>query len=235
MRSNTRYMVLAMAVAACMFTSCKEVVAPEIDQVWINMTAFPVQPVQSAYPKQTLCLYGSGFTGLTGINVNGTYIDVSTTLVYDTDRNITFRLPEDVELSTSSDLMYIKVYTASGEAEYSPFLIRPLETKPALTSVSSLILIPGTVLTIGGSNLEDVAEVYLPLTYGEKALCEFAKPDPDSEDQSSLQTAEAIKVVVPSDVDFARGQIEVVMHKTDSVCNFSYTEKVYSDFYNFSN
>lgn len=235
MKSSFRYLLSSLALTVAMLSSCEEPALPQIDQVWINMTAFPVQEVSCAYPDQTLCLYGSGFTGLTGINVNGTDIDVSTTLVYDTDRNITFRLPEDVNLSTSPDLMYIKVYTASGEAEYSPFLIKPIETKPALTSVSSLILIPGTVLTIGGSNLEDVAEVYLPLTYGEKALCEFAKPDPDSEDQSSLQTAEAIKVVVPSDVDFARGQIEVVMHKTDSVCNFSYTEKVYSDFYNFSN
>lgn len=220
-----RYILLALQLLAVL--SCAKHAAPHIDEVWINMTEYPVGRVENAYPGQTLCLYGTGFTGLRHIEVNGTYIDVSKTLVYDTDRNITFQLPEDVKVSDRPENMYIRIFTEGGECEYSPFLIRPAELLPEITSVSSYILVPGTVLVISGKNLDGVKEVCLPAPYGGKTACEFA----DGQENDSRK----IYVTVPADVSFATGQVEVILEKTDETCGFSFTERVYSDIYDFIN
>lgn len=220
-----RYILIAAAAIAVL--SCKESVAPEIDQVWINMTDFPVEKVDYAYPEQTLCLYGKGFTGLQYIELNGTHIDVSTTLVYDTDVNITFRIPEDVRISDAPENMYIKVVTSVGECEYAPFLIKPAAVQPVITSVSSTILVPGTLLTVSGRNLDGAREVYLPAPFDGKVLCSFS---PEHEN-----TSDALYVIVPEGCSFATGQLSVIMEKTDETCSFSYVEKVYSDIYDFVN
>lgn len=207
--------------------SCEEAAKPEIDQVWINMTDFPVGKVECAYPDQTLCLYGRGFSGLQEIIVNGTRIDIDSTLVYDTDRNITFRLPEDVAVSDGPQNMYIKVITHAGEDEYAPFLVKQAGQQPEVTSVSSVILVPESVLVIRGKNLDGVSEVYLPAAYDKKVLCAFS--------EEYENTSEELHVVVPDSVRFATGQLEVVMEKHDSVCVFSYEEKVFSEIYDFIN
>lgn len=224
--SNIRRCVLT-AVSLLAMMACKETVAPEIDEIWINMTDFPVERVDYAYPEQTLCLYGKGFTGLQYIEVNGTHIDVSTTLVYDTDVNITFQLPEDVRVSDAPEYMSVRVVTADGECEYFPFLVKPAGLQPEITSVSSTILVPGTVLTIKGRNLDGAKEVYVPAPYGEKVLCPFS-PGHES-------TSAALYVTVPEDCRFATGQVMVVMDKKDDACAFAYTEKVYSGIYDFIN
>lgn len=220
-----RYMFIAAAVLAAI--SCKESVSPEIDEVWINMTDFPVERVDHAYPEQTLCLYGKGFTGLQYLEVNGTHIDVSTTLVYDTDVNITFQIPEDVRVSDAPEYMSIKVVTDHGECEYAPFLVKPVEIQPDITAVSATILVPGTVLVITGKNLDGASEVYLPTPFDGNVLCSFS---PDHENTSSN-----LYVTVPEDCSFATGQLMVVMDKNDETCAFSYKEKVYSDIYDFIN
>lgn len=220
-----KYICLASAVLA--LVSCREEVAPQIDQVWINMATFPIGEVECAYPKQTLCLYGSGFTGLQEVVVNGTPIDIGSTIVYDTDKNITFLLPEDVNVSDTPDNMYIRVITSSGECEYSPFFIKPVDMQPSVTSVSSTILVPGSVLVVKGKNLDGAREVYAPAAYGEKALCAFS--------EEGLSDAENLYVIVPEGVAFATGQMEIVMDKHDEACGFSYTEKVYSNVYDFIN
>lgn len=224
--SNMKIRILPL-ILALMLISCKEKEGPVIDQVWINMTDFPVGRIEYAYPDQTLCLYGRGFSGLQEIVVNGTSIDVSSTLVYDTDRNITFLLPEDVAVSDGPQNMYIRVVTHAGECEYAPFLVKPSDMLPEVVSVSSVILVPQSVLVIKGKNLDGVKEVYLPAAYDEKALCAF------SEDHEN--TSEELHVVVPDDVRLATGQIEIVMEKNDTVCAFSYEEKVYSEVYDFIN
>lgn len=216
----TLLMMLLMA-------SCTEETKPMIDQVWINDTDFPVGRVDCAYPDQTLCLYGHGFSGLQEVIVNGTGIDISTTLVYDTDRNITFLLPEDIAVSDGPDNMYIKVVTNVGEYEYTPFLVKPSELFPEVTSVSSVILVPQTVLVIKGRNLDGAREVYLPAAYEEKVLCAFS--------EEHVNTSETLHVIVPDEVRFATGQVEIIMDKHDEACGFSYEEKVYSSIYDFIN
>ncbi len=216
-----------LALMMLMLASCQEESAPKIDQVWINMTTFPIGEVECAYPDQTLCLYGSGFTGLQEIVVNGTRIDVSSTLVYDTDKNITFLLPEDVNVSESPDNMYIKVITSAGECAYSPFLIKPVSQQPSIVSVSSYILVPGSVLVIKGQNLDGTKEVYLPAAYGEMALCSFS--------EEHQNDAVSLYVTVPDGVSFATGQIMVVMDKRNEACGYAYTEAVYSEIYDFIN
>lgn len=220
-----RYIMLSLLLLAAL--ACKEEKAPVIDDVWINMEAFPIGSVQCAYPEQTLCLYGSGFTGVRYLEVNGTYVDISATVVLDTDRNITFALPEDVNVSDSPENMYIKVVTEVGEYEYSPFLVKSSASKPEITKLSSTAtLVPGQELVITGKNLDGAKEVYLPVCYGQKVLCPFS--------QSSVNTSATLYVVIP-EADFATGQLEVVMEKTDLACEFTYTERVYSSVYDFIN
>ena len=206
----TRLLLLS---AALFFAACtKEEKAPVIDSVWKNMISEPIAQTDYAYPGQTLCLHGSGFSDLQKIVVNGTRIDISTSLVYDTDSYVTFKLPSDV--STEGD--YIKLYTLHGETVYQPFFVKPSSEKPSITKFSSTILVAGRVLTITGTNFDGVTEVLLPIAFDGQVKCEI----------TGEPTSTSINVIIPSDVSFATGKCVVAMQKTTN--GRTYTEHVYS-------
>lgn len=204
---------ILLLTAALVIASCsKDEEAPVIDSVWKNMISEPVAQTSYAYPGQTLCLHGSGFTDLQKIVVNGTRIDISSSLVYDTDNYVTFKLPADV--ATEGDV--IKLYTLHGETTYSPFIVKPASQQPTIASFSSTTLTAGQTLTITGTNLDGATDVWLPLAFDDQVRCEM----------SGAPTATSITVFIPEGVSFATGKCVIAMQKTANGHN--YTEHVYS-------
>lgn len=200
--------------------------APRIESVWKNMAAEPIREVNYAYPEQTLCLRGSAFGGLQKVIVNGTEIEVLNTLIYDTENSITFKLPSNVNISSTSGSYSIQVKTAYGEDIYAPFIVKAKSERPVVSRFSTTTLIPGRTLTIIGNNFEGVTEVWLPLTFGQKVKCEF--------DMEQENTSTSLFVIIPEGVDFAQGQCEVVMQKIEEQIGLTYTEYAYSEITNFS-
>ena len=204
--------------------------APAIDGVWYNMVMRPIEQTSFAYPGETLCLHGSGFGSLKLLMVNGTQINLNNILVYASDNYITFQVPSDV--NTAGD--NIRVVTARGMADYT-FIIRPKSEQPTLyydkdngvIPFSTTTLTPGNTLSIRGTNLGGAKEVWLPLAFGGRIKCEF--------DDTKQNTNEYIYVKIPEATNFAAGQCEIILEKTDAARGITYTEKVYSEKTNFSN
>lgn len=212
---------LLLCAAACCVSCTNEEDEPDIEGVWTNMTSQPAAQVHQAYPGQTLCIKGSGFDDLRKIDVNGTVIDVTNTLIYDTDNSILFKVPADV--STVGD--YIKVTTRYGQATYSPFVIRPASQQPKISKFSATTLVAGRTLTITGVNLEGAQEVWLPTPFGGEVKCSF--------DASQTNSATTVYAVIPDAPQFAKGQCRIVMEKTDADRGTTYQETVYSSVTNF--
>lgn len=224
---------LLLLTGLCMVSlhSCSEDDdAPAIDGVWYNMVKRPVEQTTFAYPGEMLCIHGSGFGSLKMLMVNGTQINLNNIIVYTSDNYITFQVPSDV--NTTGD--NIRVVTSRGKADYT-FIIRPKDEQPTLyydkdsgvIPFSTTTLVPGNTLSIRGTNLGGVTEVWLPLAFGGKIKCEF--------DDTKENTDEYIYVKIPEAANFATGQCEVIFEKTDAARGITYTEKVYSEKTNFSN
>lgn len=225
-------MSLLTVVCLCAFScfSCgnnDDLSAPQIESVWNNMSTQPIEQVDCSYPQQTICLRGSGFSGVGKLIVNGTEIDLTDTKIYNTDNSIIVALPKEVATTTSTGQAYLQVENAVGKAVYEPFYVFDSSEKPKITSFSSTALTSGSTLRIAGSNLGGAVEVYLPLAFDQKVLCEF--------DANQTSSDTEIFVIVPEGVTFAQGQVEIVMHKTYAGTGDEYTTKAYSDVTNFSN
>lgn len=214
---------MLLLTTAIVLTSCsKEGEAPAIDSVWKNMISEPIEPTIYAYPGQTICLHGRGFSDLRKIFVNGTDVDFSNSQVYDTDGYITFQLPKDVA-TTSGDQNYIRVITARGEDVVRPFIVKPATMQPTITGFSSTTLVAGRTLTITGTNLDGATEVMLPLAFEKHVRCQI----------TGEPTATSISVIIPEGVSFASGKCVIAMEKAYAGQNF--TEHVYSATTNFMN
>lgn len=225
-------MSLLTVVCLCVFScfSCGNddgLSAPRIESVWTNMSTQPIEQVACSYPQQTICLRGSGFSGVDKLNVNGMEIDLTDKKIYNTDNSIIIVLPQEVATTTSTGLAYLQVENGAGEAVYEPFYVFGSSEKPKISGFSSTTLTAGSTLTIKGSNLGGAVEVYLPLAFDQKVLCGF--------DESKASSDTEIYVVVPEEVTFAQGQVAIVMHKTYAPTGDEYTETAYSDVTNFSN
>jgi|GEM_PF-4094065 len=211
-----RNLLVGTSVLAAM-TACKgDYEAPVIESVWINMVTRPVEEVTCAYPGETICVRGEHLGDLRRVIVNGTDINLNTLFVYESSSAVTFSLPSDV--NTEGD--YIRLVTKWGMDEH-PFIIRPASGKPVISAFSATTLIPGRILTVSGSNLEGVSEVWLPLAFGERVQCEL--------DGTQDAGGKTVNVVVPEGVSFATGRCEIIMQKHDDARGMDYTEKVYSD------
>lgn len=210
-------------------TSCsKDNEPPHIDSVWLNMVSQPIEQTSFAYPGQTLCIHGSGLAELRHLIVNGTHIDLNAIFVYVADNAITFQLPSDV--NTVGD--YIRVVTAYGQVDF-PFIVRPASEqstfyyKDSDTPFSSTTLVPGNTLSIRGTNLTGVKEVWLPLAFDGRIACEF--------DPTKTNTDDYVYVVIPEATNFATGRCEMVIEKYDETRDITYTEKIYSKTTDFIN
>ena len=220
--------------AACLplfgLQSCSEesgISTPSIESVWSNMSTQPIEQVACAYPGQTISLRGSGFSGVSVLDVNGMEIDLTETQIYNTNASIIIALPSDVATTTATGNAYLKVANSAGEAVYEPFYVKSTSEQPVISSFSATVLTAGSTLRLGGSNLGGATEVYLPLAFDQKVKCEF--------DTSQENSDTEVYVIVPDSVSFAQGQVEVVMTKTYEATGDEYVEKAYSDETNFSN
>lgn len=217
--------ILYYAIMA-VFSSCSsENDCPTIESTWKNIASEPVEEITCAYPGQTICLRGSGFKDLKRIIVNGTKINMMSTLMYDTDNSITFKIPSDVDTSIKPST--IKLVTVNGDTTYTGLLIKPTKEQPLVRSFSATNLQPGNTLVITGSNLDGATEVYLPLCFEQNVKCKF--------DETKENTATNLYVQIPSNVYFAKGKCLVVMQKKDDAKDTTYIEKAYSATTDFSN
>lgn len=218
------YGLLLVCSALCTLTACSNDndEEPRIDSVWYNMVSRPIEQATCAYPGQTISLRGSGFGNLKKLIVNGTSINLTTLYVYESANSITFQLPADVKTTGDN----IRVVTSKGMCDF-PFIVRPTDQEPEIKSFSSTTLIAGNTLKIMGTSLGGATEVWLPLTYGDKVLCNI--------DETQESDDENVYVIIPDGVDFATGRCEIVMEKYDEERAITYTEKVYSTAINFTN
>lgn len=209
--------LLLLASCILLLTACSKVddEAPRIDSVWYNMVNRPIEQAVCAYPGQTICLHGEHLGNLTRIIVNGTDVALDNIYVYESDHYITFTVPSDVK--TEGD--FIRIVTRYGMTDY-PFIIRPSSEQPTITKASSTTLVAGSTLIITGTNLDGAKEVWLPLTFDETVKCEFDTTQENSDTE--------VYVTIPDGVDFATGQIQIVMDKYDDVRDLTYTESVFS-------
>lgn len=216
---NNSLLLACLVLLAC--PSCtKDEEGPRIDSVWMNMVQRPVEQVSCAYPGQTICVRGEHLGDLRRVIVNGTDINLNTLFVYESDNAVTFQLPSDV--NTSGDK--IRVVTRWGMFDF-PFVIRPKSAQPVITAFSATTLVAGRTLTITGSNLEGVRQVWLPTAFGGRVQCEL--------DASQQSSGTSVYVIIPADVSFATGYCELVMEKTDTERGITYTDKAYSAETNF--
>lgn len=229
-KTMLRFSTLAVAcvcVFGCLSCGDDELSAPRIDGVWNNMGGQPIEQTECSYPQQTIAICGAGFSGISKVNINGMDIDLTDSQIYNTDASIIVALPKDVPTTTDTGLAFVKVENAIGSAVLEPFYMFDSDEKPQISGFSETVLIPGRTLTIKGKNLGGAIEVYLPLAFEQKVLCEF--------DNAQTSTDTEVYVVVPEGVNFARGQVSIVMKKTYKPTSDEYTDKVYSEVTNFSN
>lgn len=228
--------MLCLLLLAC--TSCDkdDVSMPVIESVWSNMSTIPIHQMECVYPGQTISLRGSGLSGANAVIVNGTEIDLTGmtgTHAYNTDRSIIVRLPVNVATMWDNGETSLKVKVGRNEAVYEPFYVKNTSEKPQLSSglagtgFSSIVLVPGSTLTITGKNLSGATEVYLPLAFDGKIKCEF--------DPAQVNTDESLHVIVPESDKFAQGRAEIVMTKSCYLDGAEYVERLYSGIINFSN
>lgn len=220
-------MTMVSFVVSCFISCGSDTSTPVIESVWNNTASTPIEQIYCAYPGQTVCLHGSGFSNLNQIIVNNTKIQITNTAIYDTDSFITFNIQDSVATTFRSSLKYIKVQTANGEATFDPFIIKNTSERPSVSSVSATTLTAGNTLLIQGANLDGTKEVYLPLTFDQSIKCQL--------DTTQVSDASHVYVTIPAGVNFASGQLKIVMQKTDSTFSISYTENVYSKTINFKN
>lgn len=197
---------------------------PIIESTWKNIATEPIKEISCTYPGQTICLRGKGFKDLKRVIVNGTKIDMMSTLLYDTDNSITFKIPTNVDTSVRPST--IKLVTINGDTTYTKLLIKPSKEQPIIRSFSSTSLQAGKTLIITGSNLDRATEVYLPLCFEQKVKCEF--------DKTKENTTTDLYVLIPSNLNFAKGKCQVVMQKLDESSGSTYTENAYSQTTDFS-
>ena len=226
-KSSLLAVVACMSMFSCYSCNNDDESAPLIEGVWSNMDSQPVEQLECAYPGQTICLRGSGFTRVNKLDVNGYLIDLTDTHIYNTDGSIIIALPKEVATTTDTGAAYLKVENSEGEAVYQPFYVFNADEQPKITRFSATALTPGETLRIGGSNLDGATDVYLPLAFGQKVRCEL--------DATRESSATELFVIVPDRVSFAQGRVEVVMHKVYTPTDDEYVTKVYSDLTDFSN
>lgn len=228
-KSSLFAIVACLSVFSCFSCDSDDdgVTAPVINGVWRNMEAQPFEQIQCAYPRQTICLRGKGFSGVKKLNVNGYEIDLTETQIYNTDRSIIIALPQEVATTTATGSAFLKVENAAGEAVYEPFYVFSEDEQPKITNFSTTALTPGSSLRIAGTNLDGATEVYLPLAFDQKVKCEF---DPE---QTNSDTN--VYVIIPDGVSFAQGVVEIVMNKVYAPTGTEYVDKVYSEVTNFTN
>lgn len=222
---------VAMAIITSSFFCCmscgSDVESPAIKGVWNNTESMPVEQIYCVYPGQTICLHGTGFSSLQQIAINNLSVGIINTEIYDTDSFITFKIPDSVTTTAVSGLKLIKVVTVNGTATYDAFLVKAKSEKPSVSSVSATTLIAGSTLQIKGANLEGAQAVYLPLTFEQSIQCQL--------DTTQVSDASNVYITVPQNVNFASGQLKIVMQKRDSISSTTYTENVYSKTINFKN
>jgi len=158
-------LALTVILMYASFYSCKDdgadTSAPaSIQKVYLEnaQSSVPDREVTFARLGQTVRLYGSGFTGITKILVNGENAYFNPVLV--TENNIIFQIPTDAP-SAKEDGSEDEICIFKGEQSYCfPFDIR--SAAPSITNVSHTMPQAGDVIVITGTGLQDVESVTFP-------------------------------------------------------------------------
>lgn len=229
MKIKLYILAMLMPMLALGFASCDDVFeSPQISGIWSNSSKQVNHQIECAYPGDIIRVEGYNLDNARKLFVNGTEVNVMTNTIYNNASAITFRVPNDVRLTTSHDpIGYIRLITAGGEAVWRNFLFKETSARPTITRFSSTTLIPGNKLVIYGTNLDGVERVYLPTVFDGKIEAEISA-------DTQLKPTE-ITVIIP-DGKFAKGWCEIEMRKPFAEDSEStYTEWVFSNVTNFTN
>ena len=157
-------------------TSCSDdnIENVSIHSIWSNWlnedkTTPESTIINTTYLGKWIAIKGTGFTNLEAVYCNGRKCPVKE--YNKTDNWTIVEVPWDVPMSSEIDDETIKntirVVTTSGEAIYKNFMFKNPYQKPAITSVSFSLPVPGQNITIKGENLFDATEIYFPGVDGE--------------------------------------------------------------------
>jgi hypothetical protein len=188
--------------AVCMLTlgSChKEDEGVHISGVWTNQLDTESQQITQSYTGLWVRLEGSGFSGLKGILCNGQSADFNP--VYVTDNHIIFKIPDSVPLANEVDESIantIQVISEHGRGIYNGFLFKDKSRMPSIKSVSYTMPLPGDVITVTGSNLLQVDEIWFPSASGEVQATDY-----------TLVSNSKLTVTVPASAGGKSGAIRV--------------------------
>jgi hypothetical protein len=156
-----RYLLLLLIVASIIQVACKKEngAAPIISHVRAVDSTKRDSFFVKAYPGTLIVIQGSNFDGLQHVYFNDQ--DAYFNPALNSSTNIIIGIPTDAPTAPplSSVPNTIKVVTNHGTAIYSFTLILP---PPAIISASNENAIPGTTLTLTGTNFYGITKVVFP-------------------------------------------------------------------------
>jgi len=159
--------ILAMVCllsAVFAFTSCKDDDDAEKSPVTVNSvhlqdTKYPDKLITFARLGNLVRLDGSGFTGITEVQVNGTSAYVNPT--YMTNTSIIFRIPKDAPTSEAPENVRNTIKFIKGASEFVyEFDIRA--AAPLVSGISHTLPQAGETITIYGSDLVEIDKITFP-------------------------------------------------------------------------
>jgi hypothetical protein len=169
MKTMKYFWMLALALVAFNFTSCKDdddegsQTAPmTISKVYlenINDEENKDREVDFARLGQLIRIEGSGFKGLKKILINGYETYFNNALM--TDNNVWVTLNSETPVDKADDDVRNTIQLVKdGTKLVYPFTIRA--AAPSITSVDNTLPMPGETVTVYGTNLQETTKLTLP-------------------------------------------------------------------------
>ncbi len=166
MKTIKYFWMLCLAVVAFSFASCKDdddsqSTPMTIDKVFLEdvKSSVPDREVTFARLGQLIRIQGSGFSGLKKVYINGYDTYFNNALL--TDNNIWVTLNGDTPIDKASADVRNKIQLVKdGTSLTYDFIIRA--ASPSITSVDNTLPKPGELVTVKGTNLQEITKITLP-------------------------------------------------------------------------
>ncbi len=157
--------MLLFSINMLMLSSCKEDNENEPSGPPVITNVRPITPEEAgtsltqALPGSHIVIQGQNFFGVKEVYFNNMPASFNSALV--SNNNLVILIPEDTPTEATDPTVSntIRVVTTKGEASFNFILVPP---PPIISSISNENALPGTQITINGSNLYLVQKVVFP-------------------------------------------------------------------------